>query len=268
MAAMTILAIIVLIVGMIFSDADRIWYLGTGRTMNCMSGRAAMNLITHDLEYAVADDMLTFAVRPDRTNSPYYANSSLKNAEMCFVSLQHDSAGGYRTAREVFYFVTTNSTPTMPARPGNLMRGYYSSAITDDPGYANHCYYNRSWYEEPPRGVGRNNSFPRPIVENVVGFSVYAPTNQNGGVSYEYYSTNAYAYATNTVLFNSLPEYVDVCLEVLDELDATKLYEMEKPAAAGGLGISAAVRAAFVERNARRYTTRVYFQNRLGYKKR
>ena len=100
MTAMTILVVIVMMMTMIFNDADKIWYLGTGRTLNCISGRAAMNLLSHDLEYAVADDLLTFVMRQDKKLSQSYG---FTNDEVCFVSLQNDSRDKARTAREVFY---------------------------------------------------------------------------------------------------------------------------------------------------------------------
>jgi len=253
MAAMLILIIIVMMMVTVFNDAEKMWYLGTDRTMNCISGRAAMNLITHDLEHAAADDVLTFVTRPDRDGTSFYG-TPLTYDEICFVSLQNDSADGCRTAREIFYYVTTNSTPASPAQPGNLMRGYYSAAISST-NYQKHCYLNRNWYNEGPLNPGRNNSNPRPIVEHVVALSFLAPTNQNGYCGNDYYSTNSYNYSSNFVLRDSLPEYVDVFLEVLDESDALKLSGVTN-------------KVAFVERNARRYSTRVYFHNRLGYKKR
>lgn len=256
MAAMVILAIIVLMVGMIFTDADRIWYLGTGRTMNCISGRAAMNLITHDLEHAAADNVLTFVSRPDTGGTTFYGCPTA-NDEVCMVSLQHDSDDLTRTAREIFYYVKTNSTAAIPATPGNLMRGYYSAEISAAASVSNHCYQRRNWYDPPSLGGAGRPGNSRPIVEHVTALSFLAPTNQNGCVGVSFYSTNSYAYAPNYVLRDGLPEYVDVYLEVLDELDADKLS-----------GLDATNRAAFVERNARRYTTRVYFQNRLGYKRR
>lgn len=244
MAAMLILIIIVMMMVTVFNDAEKMWYLGTGRTMNCISGRAALNLITHDLEHAAADDVLSFVTRQDKYGLQFYSNALVKYDEICFVSLQNDSADGCRTAREIFYYVTTNS-----ALPMNLMRGYYSAVIS---GTSNtiHCYQAKNWYDVAGRP---GNS--RPIVEHVVGLSFMAPTNQNGYCGTDYYSTNCYNYSSNYRLSNSLPEYVDVFLEVLDELDAFKLSGVTN-------------KSAFVEQNARRYSTRVYFHNRLGYKKR
>jgi len=241
MTAMTILVVIVMMMTMIFNDADKIWYLGTGRTLNCISGRAAMNLLSHDLEYAVADDLLTFVMRQDKKLSQSYG---FTNDEVCFVSLQNDSRDKARTAREVFYYVTNSA-----GKAGTLMRGYYSSAIVNS--NVQHCYYAKNWYDAAGRPPGS------PIVEHVTAFSLFVPTNQNGSCTSLYDSTKSYAYGGGYYLSNSLPEYVDVYLEVLDEMDAIKVDAM-----APGLA------PAFVERNARRYTTRVYFQNRLGYKKR
>ena len=250
MAAMVILIVVVMLMTVIFNDANRIWSLGTGRAVNCISGRAALNLIEHDLEHAVADEVLSFAAKPDKYGITMYG---LPCDEICFVSLQNDSGDGNRTAREIFYYVSTNSA----AKPANLMRGYYSSEISDAVGlgYLNHCYWKMNWYD----GARPGNA--RPIIEHVTALSFFVPTNQNGYCGLSYHSTNSYPYAlvggVTNYLYNSLPEYVDVYLEVLDELDADKL-----------VGIAATNRAGFVERNVRRYSTRVYFQNRLGYKKR
>jgi len=249
MTAMTILVVIVMMMTMIFNDADKIWYLGTGRTLNCISGRAAMGLITHDLEYAVADDLLTFAIRQDKNKSSSYG---FNHDEICCVSLQNDSTDGNRAAREIFYYVADTT-----GKVSTLMKGYYSSAIVST--NTKHCYYTRTWYD-----VAGRPPDSRPIVEHVTAFSLFAPTNQNGCCkSGAYYSTNSYEYGGGYYMSNSLPEFVDVYLEVLDEMDADKLAEMEK-----NLLISDATKRAFIERSARRYTTRVSFHNRLGYKKR
>ena len=258
LTAMVILVILVSAMAMIYSNADRIWFLGTDRAMNCVSGRAAMNLITHDLQHAAADDLLTFVIRPDRNNSTCYG---FKNDEICFVSLQHDSADmngnpdGLRTAREVFYYVTNSN-----GKVGNLLRGYYSKEILDAPN--NHCYFKTNWFD------GSRPSSSRTLVAHVAALSFIAPTNQNGativGTSPFYYSGSVYRnYSGAYYLSNSLPEYVDVYLEVLDELAADKLATMEKNPATPEVQ-----KRSFIEQNSRRYTTRVYFHNRVGYKKR
>lgn len=246
MTAMTILIVIVMMMAMIFNDADKIWYLGTGRTLNCISGRAAMNLISHDLEYAVADERLTFRMKQDKDHVYCYG---FTNDEISFVSLQNDSRDGHRAAREIFYYVT-NAT----GKAGALMRGYYSGAIVST--NTKHCYYDKEWYDADAGGAGRPTS-SGPIVEHVTAFSLFVPTNQNGYCTSDYDSTKRYDYGGGYFLSNALPEYVDIYLEVLDEMDAVKLDALDTSLA-----------SAFVERNARRYTTRVYFQNRLGYKQR
>ena len=68
----------------------------------------------------------------------------------------------------------------------------------------------------------------------------------------EYYSDSA----ANS---NPLPSYVDVYLEILNERDAKRVVEMQ------GRGIDP---DEYIERNVRRYTTRVHFQNRNGYRPR
>jgi len=252
MTAMTILAVMVLMMVMVFNNTDKVWFLGTGRAINCTAGRAAMNLLSHDLQYAAADDVLTFATRQDRKNVSTFA---FKHDEACFVSIQNDSKDGNRAVREMFYYVT-NAVVSGVGQPGSLMRGYYSTDITNMVGvttYTNHCYFNTNWFADTgstPPGVGRPGN-ARSIVEHVTAFSVYSPTNKSGRCPSAYYST------ANS---NALPEYVDVYLEVLDDQIADQVSQWPQA--------NKAALPAFVERNARRYTTRVYFQNRQGYKNR
>lgn len=253
LTAMTILVIIVLLMVMIFKDADRIWFTGSGRALNSTAGRATLNLISHDLQYAVADSILSFAIRPDRNGCSSYG---LPNDEICFVALQHDSSGdSRRTAREVHYWVRPSTTRTGTYE---LVRGYYSSEILNNP--AAHCYFNKRWYETGGGNPGRPAGYV--IAENVAGLDFVAAEATNvtffgsgcPNVSFRdispYYSTNRN---------NLLPEYVDIYLELLSEVDAGR---------AAALAYNAGEQRKYVEEKHRRFVDRVYFNNKDGYRKR
>ena len=70
LSAMAILIMIVTMMTRIFVESERAWQLGVGRAEINTEGRAALNMIAHDLQYAVADNVLTFAMGRDRTISP------------------------------------------------------------------------------------------------------------------------------------------------------------------------------------------------------
>jgi hypothetical protein len=231
LASICILMIIVSLLAILFRESDRAWHIGTGRTSNNIEGRAAIDMITHDLQYAVADDVLTFVLRQDRNKIKTY---DFDNDEICFVSIQHNSSGAApRAVREVTYYLKE----MLPDAPGRfqLQRAYFSKEIADDPN--NHCYHKKDWYAVRP-------SFSQPIAENIAGLAFFW---SGSDTSREYNSVNH---------TNQLPTYVDVYLEVLNERDAKRLVEMQ------ARGIDP---RDFVERNARRYTTRVQFLNRNGY---
>lgn len=257
LAAVTILMIIVGMMVLVFTEAERCWTIGTGRAENNSIGRAALTAMAHDLQYAVTDSNITFVMRQDRNGLTAYG---FENDEICFVSLQHDSSGSARrTAREVHYYLREDSK-----RPGTyqLRKGYFSKDIHDEsdnspadgyPDYKSHSYWNRTWYETGGTSAESGAGNPgRPsaggyLADNAASLAFFA-RDSSGMISRDYFSDDP----ANS---NRLPEYVDVFLEILNKRDAIR-----------AAGMSGAAQKAFVDRNARRYTTRVYFQNRQGYR--
>ena len=61
---------------------------------------------------------------------------------------------------------------------------------------------------------------------------------------------------------DQLPEFVDILLEVLNDQHAEETSQMAQN------GIPPKDIRRFVEKNLRRYSTRIYFQNRHGYRRR
>ena len=253
--AMAILLMIGAVVGKIFAGSEIIWTRTTTRTEKNADGRAALQLLTHDLQYAVAyEDVdstgravrVTFSMREDRNGLTSYG---FPNSEICFVSLAHDSADQNRTAREIHYYVKE-----ITGSPGQyeLRRHYYSKAISDTP--LAHCYFNETWYETG--GVSAQTGAANPgrpsgggvIVGNVAGFSVTWPDPAAPNEDY---------LSTDPLHSNRVPEYVDIYLEVLSPREAAE-----------AATLTGANQRDHVERKARRFTSRVYFHNRHGYRKR
>jgi len=286
LAAVAILMMIVGMMAMLFGESNRSWTLGTNRAENNNAGRAALQLLTDDLQYAVADDVLTFALMEETTNTfgvDMEVDPSVKKEledmqfgcdELRFVSLKHGSADGKRAAREVYYYVSDYFYRDTPfSNRFALMRGEYKKEVEKD----THCYKVRKWYDEVPRVPNHKSAV---VAENVVGFAVYVPDPDpdapKGNMVREYKSDEGPEViipgegrfdpdTVTTQTLDRLPPFADVYLEVLDESAAKQLSDML------GRGITPREKgwlidhATFIEKNSRRYTTRVFFHNRHGY---
>jgi hypothetical protein len=234
LVATVALVILVTVTASIVMDSESIWTGVTGKMENDRGGRTALSMITHDLECAVADSNLTWSVDLDRYTDPSYGHT---NNVVYFVSLQDDPTNATRAARAIYYWVQTNGLTG-----GNryeLVRGCYAITNAADTNTVDNCYWNTNWYEDPIKGKGRPPDHGV-VAENVSAFRVIpAPV---GGSH------------------TGLPEYVDVLLEVIPERTARQVADM--------MARTGSSDTTLVEQNAKRYTTRVFFQNRHGYQTR
>lgn len=269
LSAIAILMVIVTIVGMVFTESDRAWTLGTNRSEMNLAGRAALGMLAHDLQYALADRTLSFAVA---TNSTVLGRTpptsyGFKNSDLSLVSLSEDVSGvapadssKYRAVKEIHYYMLRDPEATNRVSYV-LMRGFWDTQMVATATAGVHCYNNVNWYKTG----GGNPGLPgngRFIAKNVSAFSVYVPDNNpasptRGTLVREYLSTTA----ANS---NRLPEFVDICLELMTDREARQAGRMSMP----GSGVPAAELASFINKNVVRYTTRVYLHNRDGYKER
>lgn len=254
LVAIAILMSIVWAMTAIFTESDRAWEQGTSRVEVNTEGRAALDLISHDLQYAITGSTITFAIQRDRNNIKSFG---FTNDEICVVSLQVDSADSssqkLRAAREIHYFVVSNRTTRGRYQ---LVRGQWGESMHEPPANLKHSYFNPDWYKTGA-GAGRPTEY-QVVADNVTAVAFYAPvTNTVFDVNDKLvrnYDSRDYG--------NSLPHYVDIFIELLGERDARQLAELEAHAA------PAKEQYAFLEKHARRYTTRVWFNNRQGYKNR
>ncbi len=262
LSAMAILAVMVTMLTRIFSESERAWQLGVGRAELNSEGRAALTMLANDLQYAVADPVITFAMGTDRDGSASYG---FTNSEICFASLQHDSSGDApRTVREVHYWVREmTDKDDKPLGRYELVRGYFSEAIVGS-NYKKHCYHNRDWWKSVANGGAGRPSANGVVAENIAALAFYAP-NTNGSTARLYMS----AENKPPDYTNRIPEYVDVYLEVMSEHDAEKAGYMDwvaknRPA----WGVKANDVTLFIEKHVRRYTARTFSHNRFGYRDR
>jgi uncharacterized protein (TIGR02599 family) len=69
LASMAILMVIVWVLAAIFRESDRAWAMGTGRVDNNMEGRALIQMIANDLQYAICDENMTFIIQDERNKT-------------------------------------------------------------------------------------------------------------------------------------------------------------------------------------------------------
>jgi type II secretory pathway pseudopilin PulG len=259
LAAMAILMALVAMMALVFSDSDRAWVFGVERSESNAAGRAALAMIAHDLQYAVADDLISFVQRRDRYGLKSYG---FTNSEICFASIQHDSSDkpASRSVREIFYWIrrrkTTESTGQSYARY-ELVRGYYGPDITDtsgdSPDYLEHCYWEAGWFENPSQGGKGRPSYNAVMAQNISGLAFMTPWDVPDASGHKCY------YSVDSPVGDKLPPYIDVFLEVLDTRIAIEVARM------ADMGLPEEQIHAKVEKSAHRYCARVNFYNRTGY---
>jgi len=231
--------------------------VGVGRSSNNSIGRACLNLISHDLGYAIADDMISFVMRPDTgsaigRSTPASVTYGFTNSEICFVSLEHDSTGtALRAVREVHYYVRPMENQFGQEIGYRIMRGYWSSDICDyaTSDYLEHCYWNTNWYATGGGNPGRPAG--QTVAENVTALSFWCPDPADNVTAMRTFYSHG-GYPNN----HALPLYVDVYIEILNPDDARIAHYLK---------LNSMDCMDFVEKKVRRYTTRVFFHNRYGY---
>ncbi len=235
-----IIMVMVLMVCNMFQDASMAWKLGVRKTEINIAGRSAVELMARELTAAVADDVLTFKIINEAgigaNGRTYHSGPPVPffgeyPDKILFVSLSETPDSNHRDAREVYYYMRKNGDTY------ELMRGVVSADIVAVP--VNHCYKKPLWWNNTSFGYDT-------LIDNIINLK-FCAYDDNGTEITDYYSADP----ANS---NRLPAYVDISLVLLSKDDMTKVADL------GG-----ADQAEFINRNAKCYTTRVYFPNREGY---
>lgn len=284
LAATTVLMIIVLVVGRLFRDSTAVWTLGTRSAQDNMMARAAMDFIAREMAQAVADSNLS--VRLNSYDKKVFSKPTFDpwwedwyNDRIYFVTLANDpDSGAPRAVREVIYFVTNmtevvgGTTVQMPYRYC-LKRAMRTADAS--------CYANRYWWDTSVPLDGKDDlaPFPEILAENLGSFEVWYVGGSNGPsgtiltniVSYNsLHDRNLVRYPDGNYIYspsqfdtlrgyqtNQLPAYIEIYLCILEEDDAIKAQSLCE----AGRYVDA---KNYVDRQGRRYTTRVYLGNRQG----
>ena len=237
-AVLAILALIVSLLVTILSQGDDAVRSGTGRAESRMAARAALNLLSRDIENAVADSFLGFLLEDGETDEDSYG---VGNSNLRFAFAGDSMTGTNRDISLASYYVRSSTDSSYQSH--ELVRSVSPVSPAAPAGDPDNPYWSDAWLTE----TSTNNA--EVLLGNVAAFFVAGP-----GSSSSYNSTNNE---------NRLPEYVDVYLEVLDEPDARTVANM-----ASGASVNTNDIYDFIDYRVRRYSTRIHFNNRYGQKER
>lgn len=251
MAAMAILAIMVLMIGRIFSDSTKIWKLGTRRVSSAVDGRAVIDFMVREMSSAVADGTLVMAHKLNADSNILGMDSD----RIYFVTLDQKSesksaANTYRQGRQVSYHIEPmrdingNDIPNrfriMRSGIEKVTSGVYT------------CYTDPDWWQQPEMN---NLSAAYVLAENVrtLEFWVY---DRDGKLVRADDPDNPYGASDTYTSLNKTRGigWVEIYLEMLGEDDAIRAALLTGQAAID-----------FADRASRRYVGRVYFHNGRGY---
>lgn len=217
LVAMTVLAVMVLLVANIFQQSSAAWNIGTQKADMNTAARAALDYMARELACAVAGPIeKAVGSGPSLASIKFELNNG---GELFFVTLAGDVENG-RALQGASFYLTNNQ----------LM--YARQTASFNP------------YNDSP-----NKSGAGMLVSNVLDLQISAFTNEYGLVNGLFTADFDSSVPANS---DQLPLCVDIALEMLSGDD------MQRYIAAGSDPV-------FRARNAKLYSTRVYFPNRVGY---
>jgi prepilin-type N-terminal cleavage/methylation domain-containing protein len=235
LAAMAVLSIMMLMFANIFSSSGKAWTSGTRRTEQNMNGRAVLEYMGKEIGQSIVNAsgivfQVTYKTADLSKKSYLYDNSTLH----CVSARGCDSATYPDEARLINYYVSSQTDANDNFTHYQLMR-----AECTDHNVISTVYKQAtpSWLSGTSGQTGWSVSI---FVDNITQFYVLA----NG---------NNANFKSSTVPVQ-LPSYVDILIGFLSEDDARKAQYL-----------TGSAQTNFLNKAEKRFTRRVYMQNRTGY---
>ncbi len=245
LAAMTILAIIVLMVARLFADSSMTWKVGSRRVDQDVNARASLELIGRQLTMSMSDFIVSLRIEPG--DKDLYG----KDSDMVsFASLDQRAEirnfaavpGGpaiatpYRDLQQIRYLLME---PAGTPKVGYMLGRHSTQAENND---FFQCYADKNWssnFDVYP------DDYATVMAEHIARFNIYAYTPSSNGIPV---LKRNYFSATDGGLL-----WIDLVMYILDEDDAIKAANM-----------SGTERGKFLDRVARRYVHRAFPHNAPG----
>ncbi len=279
LTAMGILVVIVLMMSRIFTETTRMWTLGTKRVFEAQEARAVMDFMTQGLSSAVADDVISFkmhsVVNPNSLSRSVYGEDTDSIAFIAYTQTPpwggRNIAPGLhvndpnrqvrrRSTSHFIYYVdymrdenNEDMDASHPEGPRyRLMRRRATQAAHNPIRPAGQplaplqrsAQYRQDWWT--PEHVNARNDSAEEVAMNVVAFELWA-----------YTASGNYVFNFDSSTIGEPPLWVDVYFEVMGEAEVARLALMWQQNHPDFFD--------YRERNARRYSTRVFLRNWQGY---
>lgn len=244
LAAMTILAIIVLMVARLFADSSMTWKVGSRRVDQDVNARASLELIGRQLTMAMSDHLVT--LRVETGDKDMYGDDS---DMVSFASLDQRaefrkfaSGGGpavstpYRDLQQIRYLLME---PAGSPRV-NYVLGRHSTQAENNDFFQ--CYKTPNWsviFDSYP------DDYATVMAEHIARFNIYAYTPNSSGLPV---LKRGYFSGSDGVML-----WIDLVMYILDQDDAIK-----------ASNLSGTERRRFLDRVARRYVHRAFPHNSPG----
>lgn len=237
LAGMAILSILVLFLNKIFADSSTIWRQGAKRVESMTDGRAVVDYMTREISGAVVDNVLSMRLRSDADQAP----GGVRGDRIYFVTMQgRPDALGERQGRQIMYRM-------MPMRDksgveyADRWRIVTYEVFQEGQGFQ--CYTNQNWWRDlDTLNWSQNEIRLRTLAENVRTLEFWVYRADDGTARSDFN------------VGDGIPAWVDVYIEMLGEEDAKRAEQL-----------SGTAKNEFVERASRRYFSRAYLNNSMGY---
>lgn len=265
LAAMSVLAIIMMLTSQIFGDSTKAMRTGLRGAESSSASRAVMDFMARDVSMAVFG--------PAVTNAPYLHLRTYNTEPPAGLPPPSNILGLRPDDFTAFMFLAPVNNPTN-SNPRELKSVLYRMRHyqTGSSGYIAHRYelmrgeyfdsiQNQRWYRDPAWSD-----------RNTAATSVYGATRGEGKVLIQNVRSFSVAYRTNftgTAVAETDPAktrtdvtplaYLDIRLEVLAEPDAIRAADM------WATGTPSQAALEFVERAVKHHFRRVFFNNQGGY---
>jgi competence protein ComGC len=273
LSAMGVLVILVLMMSRVFTETNRVWNLGTKRVVEAQEARVIMDFLVQGLSTIVSDGALSFRMHSEPGTESLsvrvYGEDTDSVAFLAYTQTppwgatgNHATDQDYRrraTSQFVYYadYMVDDTGDPMdfqhPEGPRYRLvrkRGTRSPHTVDDnprrsppgAGLLYSAYHRNNWWL--PDNVADHQ--PETVANNLVAFEFWAYT-AAGRHEYDFDSTRV----------GEPPLWVDLYIELMGDAEIAQLAQMWK--------INHPEWRDFRERNARRYSARIYLRNREGY---
>jgi prepilin-type N-terminal cleavage/methylation domain-containing protein len=265
LAAMSVLAILMLLMARIFGDSTRTMRSGLRGAESGASARAVMDFMARDVSMAVFG--------PPGTNAPHLLLRTYNNEPPAGLPAPDNILGLRTDDFRALMFLSPVNNPTN-SNPRELKSVLYRMRHyqTGSSGYMAHRYelmrgeyfdsiQKQRWYREPNWSdrdtaattvYGATRGEGKVLIQNVRSFSVVYRTGFTGNAVAE---TDPARTRTDVTPL----AYLDIRLEILPEPDAIRAADM------WATGSPSQAALEFVERAVRHHFRRVFFNNQGGY---